>query len=111
MRYAKQISTGWIIETQGGGNPDNPLHLSTMVQNAVGAGFDESDVEVGYADDSVVSGWLKTQNDAAMTYSAKRKQGYTSIGDQLDMQYKDLINGTTTWKDHIAKVKSDNPKG
>jgi len=26
------------------------------------------------------------------------------------MQYKDAVNGTTTWKDHIATVKSDNPK-
>ena len=35
---------------------------------------------------------------------------YASVGDQLDMQYKDAVNGTTTWKDHIAKVKADNPK-
>jgi hypothetical protein len=40
----------------------------------------------------------------------KRLNQYPSIGDQLDMQYKDLINGTTTWKDAIAKVKRDNPK-
>jgi len=40
----------------------------------------------------------------------KRRSQYPSIGDQLDMQYKDLINGTTTWKDAIAKVKRDNPK-
>ena len=33
-----------------------------------------------------------------------------SIQDQLDMQYWDNVNGTTTWKDHIAQVKSDNPK-
>jgi len=26
------------------------------------------------------------------------------------MQYKDLLNGTTTWKDAVAKVKLDNPK-
>ena len=45
------------------------------------------------------------------TYADLREENYLSIGDQLDMQYKDLINGTTTWKDHIAKVKSDNPKG
>ena len=46
-------------------------------------------------------------------YDAKQYQRdrvYPSIGDQLDMQYKDLLNGTTTWKDAIAKVKSDNPK-
>jgi len=47
-------------------------------------------------------------------YDAKQYQRdrvYPSIGDQLDMQYKDLLNGTTTWKDAVAKVKSDNPKG
>jgi hypothetical protein len=26
------------------------------------------------------------------------------------MQYHDQLDGTTTWKDAIAKVKSDNPK-
>ena len=40
----------------------------------------------------------------------QRDRQYPSIGDQLDMQYHDQINGTTTWKDAIAKVKADNPK-
>ena len=40
----------------------------------------------------------------------QRNRIYPSIGDQLDMQYKDLLNSTTTWKDAIAKVKADNPK-
>ena len=40
----------------------------------------------------------------------QRDRQYPSIGDQLDMQYHDELNGTTTWKDAIAKVKSDNPK-
>ena len=39
-----------------------------------------------------------------------RKLAYGSISDQLDMQYWDGVNGTTTWADHIAQVKSDNPK-
>ena len=39
-----------------------------------------------------------------------RKNEYPSIEDQLDMQYWDSVNGTTTWKDAIAKVKTDNPK-
>ena len=43
-------------------------------------------------------------------YIQARQEAYGPIGDQLDMQYKDAVNGTTTWKDHIAKVKSDNPK-
>ena len=40
----------------------------------------------------------------------QRDRQYPSIGDQLDMQYHDELNGTTTWKDAVAKVKSDNPK-
>ena len=40
----------------------------------------------------------------------KRAKEYPTWQDQMDMQYKDLLNGTTTWKDAVAKVKSDNPK-
>ena len=43
-------------------------------------------------------------------YISARVNAYPSVGDQLDMQYWDAVNGTTTWKDAIAKVKSDNPK-
>ena len=38
-----------------------------------------------------------------------RRTAYGDLGDQLDMQYHDNVDGTTTWKDHVAKVKSDNP--
>ena len=53
---------------------------------------------------------LKTAFDA-LNYSRNRAKAYPSIEDQMDMQYKDLLNDTTTWKDAVAKVKSDNPKG
>ena len=43
-------------------------------------------------------------------YKGKREDQYPSLQDQLDMQYWDKKNGTTTWADAIAKVKSDNPK-
>ena len=49
-------------------------------------------------------------NEQQFGYIEARQEAYGSIGDQLDMQYKDLVDGTTVWKDHIAKVKSDNPK-
>ena len=35
---------------------------------------------------------------------------YASVQEQLDMQYWDLVNGTTTWKDHVAAVKAKYPK-
>ena len=47
---------------------------------------------------------------AAVKYKSDREKAFASTGDQLDMQYWDAVNGTTTWKDHVAKVKSDNPK-
>ena len=43
-------------------------------------------------------------------YKTARQEAYASIQDQLDMQYWDSVNDTTTWADHISKVKSDNPK-
>ena len=46
----------------------------------------------------------------ALQYQRDREAEYPFLKDQLDMQYKDLLNGTTTWKDAIAKIKSDNPK-
>jgi len=46
----------------------------------------------------------------AKQYQRDRQQAYPSIGEQLDMQYWDAVNGTTTWKDAIAQVKADNPK-
>tara|TARA_B100000085_G_C18227391_1_gene384459 strand:+ start:226 stop:513 length:288 start_codon:yes stop_codon:yes gene_type:complete len=51
-----------------------------------------------------------TSKMAEIEVQEARKNSYASIADQLDMQYWDNVNGTTTWKDHIAQVKSDNPK-
>ncbi len=45
-----------------------------------------------------------------MMLTISRDRVYPSIQEQLDMQYWDSVNGTTTWKDAVAKVKSDNPK-
>jgi hypothetical protein len=53
--------------------------------------------------------WLTSVRALQATYAA-REEAYGSFGDQLDMQYWDQVNGTTTWKAHVAKVKSDNPK-
>ena len=46
----------------------------------------------------------------AKQYQRDRAKVYPSWQDQMDMQYHDQVNGTTTWADAIAKVKSDFPK-
>lgn len=49
-------------------------------------------------------------NYDAKQYARDRADAYPSIQEQLDMQYWDSVNGTTTWKDAIEAVKTEHPK-
>mgnify|MGYP002641103057 CR=1 FL=1 len=60
-----------------------------------------SDLEAAQTALEATYGW-KRVNDATTKYA--------DIGDQLDQQYQDAVNGTTTWKDAIAAVKAAHPK-
>ena len=46
----------------------------------------------------------------ALTYDQNRQFEYPTIGDQLDMIYKDNLNSTTTHKDAVEVVKTKWPK-
>jgi hypothetical protein len=60
------------------------------------------------------SAWIADQElvDAKALYDVHkaRRNAYPQIGDQLDMMYHDLVDGTRTWRDAVEKVKADNPK-
>ena len=47
---------------------------------------------------------------AEFAYVELRERAYPSWEDQLDMQYHDKVNGTSTWQDAIQAVKDANPK-
>tara|TARA_R110000803_G_scaffold186223_1_gene248641 strand:- start:45 stop:383 length:339 start_codon:yes stop_codon:yes gene_type:complete len=49
--------------------------------------------------------------EANAAIDATRRTQYLSWQQQMEMVYKDQKNGTTTFKDHCDKVRSDNPKG
>ena len=70
--------------------PDDTTYEHTMINGAV---VHRSDCE-----------------DARETAMIDREQAYGPIGDQLDMLYRDNINGTTEWKDHVANVKASTTK-
>ena len=57
--------------------------------------------------DNISSTWARWERQAAAR--SARKQSYGDIGSQLDMQYHDNVDGTTTWNDHVASVKTANP--
>jgi hypothetical protein len=52
-----------------------------------------------------VNAWVDPEQ-----YALDRANAYPSIQEQLDMQYWDSVNGTTTWKDAIEAVKTEHPK-
>ena len=54
---------------------------------------------------------IDTSNEEALIeVQLNRARAYPSIAEQLDMQYHDSVNGTTTWADAIAAVKAEYPK-
>ena len=52
----------------------------------------------------------KVAADAAIKYRDDRRGAHSPIGDQLDMIYWDMKNGTTTFVDYIDGIKSAHPK-
>jgi hypothetical protein len=87
----------------GFSDPKNQVYSNLIVHDG-GAKPSESEVTAGLK--TMQAAW-DLENDS---YKSKRKAAYPSQEEQFDMQYWDSINGTTTWKDAITKVKTNNPK-
>ena len=98
--YLVTVRTGaWF----GWSDSKNKIYANLIVHDG-GSKPTEADCTNGLA--ALQAAW-DLENDS---YVSMRKAEYPSLSEQLDMQYWDSVNGTTTWKDAIAKVKSDNPK-
>ena len=87
-------------------------YSGTVVTIDDGKGAFDKDGKSVTLDNAKVAVARKAIDDAAaaIKYKSDRAAAFASIGDQLDMQYWDKKNGTSTWVDHVAKVKADNPK-
>tara|TARA_A100001035_G_scaffold10644_1_gene7483 strand:- start:130 stop:558 length:429 start_codon:yes stop_codon:yes gene_type:complete len=48
--------------------------------------------------------------DLRVKANVERMLAYGDMGEQMDMQYRDAVNGTTEWKDHVANVKATTQK-
>ena len=51
-----------------------------------------------------------TTEDLRVNATVDRILAYGDFGEQMDMQYRDAVNGTTEWKDHVANVKASTTK-
>jgi len=73
--------------------------------------LDSSGNEISIDDSLVNAKMVEMQADYdSKQYARDRAVAYPSIQEQLDMQYWDSVNGTTTWKDAIEAVKTEHPK-
>jgi hypothetical protein len=103
----------WVLR----GTPTSEVEFNEMFRKIIGrddigtAIESDNPNDFGVTWDQIVTKQAELQADYdSKQYQRDRASQYPSIQDQLDMQYHDQVNGTTTWKDTVAKVKSDNPK-
>lgn len=96
------------------GEPSNQAEYESQVKFISGADENGSAIFKDTQDftwEQVLAKKAELQTDYDIKqYQRDRANAYPSIQDQLDMQYHDSVDGTTTWKDAIATVKSDIPK-
>ena len=106
MKYIKQKSTGKIIFRE-------EPHSDKTIDNAVVfSGIDKSDLEVAE------SSWTNEQWTKALhnqlSYDAQRKAEYSPIGDQLDMLWHAIDDGTldktSTFYTSLKATKDKYPK-
>tara|TARA_R100000353_G_C6487132_1_gene190728 strand:+ start:819 stop:1139 length:321 start_codon:yes stop_codon:yes gene_type:complete len=87
------------------------------IDDGLGA-FDKDGKSVILDQSKIDSARAALNAEAAATLYQKQRTGeagttdtiYLPLAQQLDMQYWDSVNGTTTWKDHVAAVKAKYPK-
>ena len=86
---------------------------AVTIDDGAGA-FDASGNSISLDQSKINSARATLDAEAAAILYQKQRTGeagttdtiYASVGDQLDMQYKDSVDGGTRWKDHIANVKA-----
>ena len=78
----------------------NSIDLSTAEYNKTIDGWAQASF------DQEVEKAMIADGGQSAKYAQYRRDAYPSIGDQLDMQYHDSVDGTTTWADAIAAVKA-----
>lgn len=100
------------IVVPGGDERPQAIYCSREFEVVEGAGATSRWVD---APDEVDEFWRLENGewvDRSISYTdpaRARVVAYGQLGEQLDMIYKDMVNGTTNWQEHIASVKSAIP--
>ena len=90
---------------------------AVVIDDGTGA-FDKDENPITLDQSKIDAARTTLDAEAAAILYQKQRTGevgttdtiYLPLAQQLDMQYWDSVNGTTTWKDHVAAVKAKYPK-
>ena len=90
---------------------------ATRIDDSLGA-FKTDGTQITLVQSDIDAARVTLDNEAAAILYQTQRTGeagttdtiYLPLAQQLDMQYWDSVNGTTTWKDHVAAVKAKYPK-
>ena len=99
--FAKLKKHGWLPEELVGYEP-----FDQTAQVREGPVFEVMATKVK----SVYTIRDKTKDELTDDVRRHRAEEYDLISDQLDMMYHDLLDGTSTWQEHVAAVKAKHPK-
>jgi len=108
------VEQGWTMD---GETPTSEVEFLARFSIVTGLEEDGTEILSSNPDDFGVT-WaqigekvteLEVEWDAE-DYYRKRAEAYPPLEEQLDMQYWDAQDGTTTWEDAVAAVKAAYPK-
>jgi len=106
MKFIRKKSTGKIVYRE-------QPHTDKTLENASAGATSLEDLEVVDEPDWSEQKW-EDELQLEKPYDESRRNAYLSIGDELDMIYKDIVAGNLTTKGmfakHVKKVKDDHPK-
>ena len=98
-----KLHEDYVGATKYGWAPHKPHVYENIVENS---GFEGTLPTEQEMNDMLAEMQTEFDND----YKRRRREDYPAWEDQLDMQYHDAVNGTSTWVDVIAAVKAKYPK-
>ena len=88
-------------------NPDAQVTVNAEDYNQIT--WYDGTVVISKADIQAKQAELQTAYDVKQ-YQRDREIKYPTWQDQMDMQYHDLVDDTSTWKDALKAVKDAHPK-
>ena len=111
-----QLSTKIKLYCEANGVSDVDFQKDVMLQDdsdGKGAYIKEWNLDIAQPTTEQLASYETAANtiESNAQVDATRRSQYGTWQEQMEMIYKDQKNGTSTFKDHCDKVRSDNPKG